>query len=187
MKTSKMTKFLVLLLVAVLAVSPMTSVYAETLVDSTGSDYTDESVGRDETQDKDTVYNDTGAITDTTHSSTAEVVVYATRASKVQYKIPQVIIGDGSTGSATYKVGVKGDISSAQTVSITPPESFNLSDGTRTVVASISQTKKSWIYSDLSSSLDDEGFSIGVGTINFTIPAGSFSGSFNFTITVEQN
>jgi hypothetical protein len=125
-------------------------------------------------------------ISTTEHTSQAEVVVYVTRASKVQYKIPQVLI-EGSNGSATYKVGVKGDISATQTVSIVPPQSFILTDGVREITASISQPKTAWVYSDLSSNLDEDGYAISVGTLSYSIPAGSFRGSFNFNISVVQS
>lgn len=184
MKKLNALKLVALMLTTMLVVQPTIIAKAE-LTDSIGSDSSDESIGRDETQDKDTVYGDVNVNT-SEHASQAEVIVYATKASKVQYRVPQVLIGDGSDGSATYKVGVKGDIASNQIVKIIPPESFVLTDGVRTATASISQPKKTWSYNDLLTGLDSNGYSIGIGTITFNIPAGSFSGSFNFDLTVEQ-
>lgn len=182
-----MKRLLGLALVTVLILTPVSSVRAE-LVDSEGSEYGDESKGKDTTQGKTTTYTDV-PITETEVSKTSEVTVYATRGSSVQYKIPQVIIGSAG-GSASYKVGVKGDLSSRQTVSIAPPSEFQMTDGTRSVTATISQPKTSWTYLDLDGvddTVDDDGFTIGVGNISFSIPAGSFSGTFNFDITVSQS
>lgn len=181
-----MKKFLAFSMVALLltATTPYT-VNASNLVDSVGATEQDPYGGEDVSQGKTTIY-DTQDVTNTEYASTSEITVYATKASKITYKIPQTVIGS-SEGSAVYKVGVKGDISSTQTVSITAPASFTLSDGERDVTASITQDKTTWIYSDLTADDLVDGFSMATGIISYIIPAGSFSGTFNFNISVTNN
>jgi hypothetical protein len=178
-------KLLTLLLASVMVVSSFTSVvFAADLVDSVGGTAENPYGGYDTSQNKTTIY-DNEDVTDTEYNTTSEVVVYATRASKVTYKIPQVICGN--TDSAYYKVGVKGDISATQQISITAPANFTLSDGVRDVTATVSQDKTTWVYSDLLGDDLVDGFSMGTGTISYQLPAGSFSGTFNFTISVTNN
>ena len=60
-------------------------------------------------------------------SPTNNVSVYATKASSVQVKIPQILIGDSS--KSTYHVGVKGDVTTKQSVTVAPSAaSFVLKD-----------------------------------------------------------
>lgn len=151
------------------------------LINSTGSVSTDTTVGEDVTQGKRTTYGDE-SITTSTHESESSVMVYATKASFVQYSIPQVIIGDGTEGTASYKIGVKGDLTSTQRVVITAPTEFTLTDGARNVNATIAQPQGVWTYENL----DTEDFNEITGSISFKIPAGSFNGSFKFTIELTR-
>ena len=181
-----MRKFLALAFATVLlTVSSSSGVHASELVDSVGGTAENPYGGKDVTQNKETVYDDEN-VTDSEYSSTSEIKVYATKASRVSYKIPQTLVG-GSNGTAVYKVGVKGDISATQRVTISAPSSFVLTDGTRNVTATITQDKKTWVYSDLVGSNLVDGYSMGTGTIKYTIPAGSFSGAFNFNIAITNS
>ena len=173
-------KFLSVLLCTVAICSASTSVFAKDLANSVGSSSTDITVGKDTTQDKTTIYGSGVTVEGTTYSSSSAVSVYATKKSEIQYSLPQVVIGDATKGSASCVVGVKGDVSVKQNISITAPKTFTLTDGKRTITANLTQAKTNWIWSDLSTSA----FSNSVCSMTFTIPAGEFTGSFNFTIAV---
>lgn len=170
-----------LLFTSIFTLCATANIFAATLTDSVGSDSNDVTIGSDTTQGKITEYSEI-SVDDTTYENSSVVNMYATKASKVQYSIPKTIIGDAKTKTASYKVGVKGDIDSYQTITIEAPESFELTDGKRTVTATITQEKTSWDYTEIT----NNEFNEAVGTINFDIPAGSFTGSFNFLIRVNK-
>ena len=56
-----------------------------------------------------------------TETKSQNVSVYATKSSSVQLKVPQVLIGNAT--KRAYHVGVKGDITTKQTVTVTPAAS----------------------------------------------------------------
>lgn len=180
-----MKKLIMLSLVGLLLFTSSYDVKAD-LINSTGASEQDPFGGHDETQNKDTTY-DKVEVSNTEYSTTSEVKVYATKASSVTYKIPQVIVGD-SNGTAHYMVGVKGDISATQKINISAPDTFILTDGVRNVTATISQDKSQWVYTDLIvDNSENDGYSLGSGDISYTLPAGSFSGSFSFDISITNN
>ena len=168
-----MKKLLVLGIAATMLFTSNYSVNAAELVDSVGATQENPYGGTDTTQNKNTAYDEQN-VTDSNFTSTSEIKIYATKASKVTYKIPQVVVGS-SDGEAVYKVGVKGDLAATQEVSITAPNNFTLSDGERDVEATVSQDKSTWIYTDLTGSSLEDGYSMATGIINYEIPAGSFS------------
>ena len=168
-----------------LTVGTSLTAFAGTYQDSVGSASSDTSVGADVTQDKTTGYGTTDTIRDETYSSTLSVNVYLTKACTVQYSLPQTLIGDAVTNTASYKVGVKGDISSNQTVGIETPASFELtSESGQKGSGTITQSKTAWVYTDLNKT----SFNTTSGSVDFSIPnAGRYKGSFNFTITIKRN
>ena len=125
-----------------------------------------------------------GGTSTPTDSATQTVSVYATKASSAQIKVPQVLIGDAT--HSEYLVGVKGDITSKQSISVAPgSNSFNLvdiNDSSRSVSASISQSKSNWSYGDLAGG--DWVYS--KGSITYAqLKAGSYSGVFNLAINLN--
>ena len=180
-----MKKLLVLGIVTAMLFTSNYSVNAAGLVDSVGATEENPYGGIDTTQNKQTTYDDE-SVTDLEYTASPQIEVYVTKASKITYKIPQVIVGS-SDGKAVYKIGIKGDISSTQKITITPPASFILTDGSKNITARISQNKSSWVSGDLTSGNLEDGYSMTTGTITYTVPAGSFRGTFNFNVTITNS
>ena len=157
--------------------------------DSTASttDGTNFSEGSDVSQNKEgsmTDHSFGGGTSTPTDSTTQTVSVYATKASSAQIKVPQVLIGDAT--HSDYLVGVKGDITSKQSISVAPSSNtFNLvdvNDSSRSVSASISQTKSNWSYGDLA----EGDWVYSKGSITYAqLKAGSYSGVFNLAVNLN--
>lgn len=143
----------------------------------------------------DTSQNQTGSMTDHTFGGTSSkpsetkgqsIKVYATKASSVQIKVPQVLVGGSS--KSEYLVGVKGDITSKQSVTVAPLSNTfkltNVYDSSKSETATISQTKTDWSYSDLSAS--DWVYSKGTISYN-TLKAGSYNGTFNLAVNLNYS
>ena len=156
-------------------------------------------VGKDTTQGKYSQYDVvvdgyTGTTMDETES---EVEVYATVAPSYGVKIPKVIILSAS-GLGLYDIGVKGDMSGAQTLTIAPVDKiadtaetdFYMSEqnafiGAKDdVVAVVEQSKTEWVWSDINK--DDYTWLEEAGKITADdISAGSWAGSFDFSFSVD--
>lgn len=153
--------------------------------------------GTNFTPGSDTSQNKTGSMTNQTfggtsssssETTTQSVSVYATKASSVQIKVPQVLVGNST--KSEYLVGVKGDITSKQSVSVAPTAStFKLTDihdSSKSVTANITQTKTNWSYSDLSAANMD--WVNSKGTISYSeLKAGSYSGIFNLAVNLNYS
>lgn len=195
MVSKKLKGMLLALAVVGVVTTGASSVYAaqSSFNDSTASSTDGEnfSAGEDESQNK--VGNMTdhtfgGGTSTPTDSKTQSVSVYATKASSVQIKVPQVLVGNST--KSEYLVGVKGDITSKQSVSVAPTAStFKLTDvhdSSRSVTANITQTKTNWSYSDLAGANMD--WVNSKGTISYSeLKAGSYSGIFNLAVNLNYS
>ena len=188
---------------AAVVVGNITSGNAE-YEDSIGSmisDYTgnDNPVGYDKTQGIESAYKHALIDNSDTYfgNITEEVNVYGTVAPFYSIKIPKVIILS-SAGLGHYDIGVKGDMSGAQTLTIVPTDKIETtpeidfymaeqgaSIGAKDdIVAIINQDKIEWKYSDINK--DDYTWLPSAGEIEArSITAGSWAGTFDFNINVE--
>lgn len=121
-----------------------------------------------------------------TENKSQTVSVYATKASYVQIKVPQVLVGDAT--KSKYLVGVKGDITTKQSVTVAPSAStFKLTDvydSARSVTANVAQTKTNWSCNDLLTGGNDYVYTTGDITYN-KLHAGSYAGTFNLAVTLN--
>ena len=176
-----------------------TSAFAADLTNSTGSAATDFSektvVGNDSTQSKTSKYED--AVVDSTataESKTATVEVYATKASTYSVKIPKVVILDGATGNGAYSIGVKGDISGAQTITVAPEDAdaetpgvnFSLSEQAvlnpkANITATVDQSKTSFTQNEITAA---DWTTVEATVAAPEITAGSWMGTFTFNISI---
>ena len=109
------------------------------------------------------------------------------KSSSVQLKVPQVLIGDAT--KSAYHVGVKGDITTKQTVTVTPAASFQLKDVRDTdraaVTATVKQNKTSWSCTDLAAA-GSGNYVYAKGDISYAeLHAGSYSGVFNLAVNLN--
>lgn len=124
-----------------------------------------------------------------TETKSQNVSVYATKSSSVQLKIPQVLIGDAT--KSAYHVGVKGDITTKQTVTVTPAATFELKDvkdADRTAVkATVQQNKTSWSCTDLATA-GSGNYVYAKDDITYPeLHAGSYSGVFNLAVNLNYS
>lgn len=188
-----------LLVFSVLLLFGSAPVYAaESLSNSAGSaasDYSaseDDILGVDLTQSQQTEYATVVEDSAATEESRSEsVAVYATQASTYCVVIPKTIILDGDTGVGEYQVGVKGDISGSQSVSVIPVSQMTLTQqGKEPITALISQKsygssgeeKTQWTCSEINLSE----YTLQSGFIEAELSAGSWNGTFDFTITLTN-
>ena len=86
--------------------------------------------------------------------------------------------------TAEYGVRVKGNIAGNEVVSIVPDESVLLKQqGKENITATITQEKQEFTYSDLKAGATST--STGTITAN-SLSAGSWNGSFNFTVSLKN-
>lgn len=124
-----------------------------------------------------------------TETKSQSVSVYATKSSSVQIKVPQVLIGDAT--KSAYHVGVKGDITTKQTVTVTPAATFQLKDVKDTdraaVTANVKQNKTSWSCTDLATA-GSGNYVYAKGDITYPeLHAGSYSGVFNLAVNLNYS
>lgn len=124
-----------------------------------------------------------------TEKKSQNVSVYATKSSSVQLKVPQVLIGNAT--KSAYHVGVKGDITTKQTVTVTPAASFELKDvkdaDRAAVKATIQQNKTSWSCTDLATA-GSGNYVYAKGDITYPeLHAGSYSGVFNLAVNLNYS
>lgn len=166
------------------------------LVDSTASSKDDENVGEDTSQGVTTQYETLSKIKSTTYSATESTTIYATKSSYVIVTIPRVLIlgqvsdDDDSTYVSTFNVKIKGDISGAQSVTVSPKLSNTLAE----VNGKNSSTNGTVSIND-SDSLTIEANDLlngnvytatGKITIN-NVTAGQWSGGIDFDISVNND
>lgn len=100
--------------------------------------------------------------------------------------IPKTITLEGNPGTATYTVGVKGDIDGNEQVQVIPASSMTLTNDVKpSITASVAQVRTAWAYDDLSTSTYD----YTSGTITGgDASAGKYVGTLMFTINlVDEN
>ena len=170
---------------------------AATLVNSTSSDFTSQTVGEDVTQGVTYTEQDEVTNQDTTFSGSYETEVYETKASKFSFVIPKTITLDGESNEGTYQVKVKGNITGNQTISITTPETFELAEQNATVVVGNKATatiaseadggaKTIWNQSEIDRD-DYTGSGVTEGIIHSDlVRAGSYKGAFDFTVELKD-
>ena len=170
---------------------------AATLVNSTSSDFTSQTVGEDTTQGVTYTEQDEVTNKDTTFSDSYETEVYETKASEFSFVIPKTITLDGESNEGTYQVKVKGNITGNQTISITTPETFELAEQNATVVAGNKATatitsetdggaKTVWNQSEIDRD-DYTGSGVTEGIIHSDlVRAGSYKGAFDFTVELKD-
>lgn len=122
-----------------------------------------------------------------TETKSQSVSVYATKSSSVQIKVPQVLIGNAT--KSAYHVGVKGDITTKQTVTVTPAATFELKDvkdaDRAAVTATVKQNKTSWSCTDLATA-GSGNYVYAKGDISYAeLHAGSYSGVFNLAVNLN--
>lgn len=122
-------KFLTVLFAATLCITGASTIttHAESkeLVNSIGSDASDESQGMDETQGQKTEYEKLDSINKTTYDENEAVSIYATKTSYVVATIPRKLIlgqttDNPSTYTGSYLVKAQADIAGNQKVIFTP-------------------------------------------------------------------
>jgi hypothetical protein len=201
----KNKKYLCGALAAMLIATSPVAAFAEsdTLINSTSSTYSDVdnsqiTTGEDRTQGKTYTETSIDNIQDTTYENTSEVEVYATRTSTFSVVIPKIITLDGQTKKGNYQTKVKGDIAGSQKISVTAPETFQMSeqnasvakkdDVTATIAtgSAVNAAKTTWTQSEIK--LDTyEGTGTTTGEISAQdLTAGSWKGTFDFTIKLDK-
>lgn len=153
-KNNLKLKPLVALGLCAVVLNPMTTQASTTeYINSTGSVYDSETIGRDETQNKSTEY--TNAVTnssESTFSKTSDVSMYCTKKSMLSVRVPVVLPVDSETLVAEGKIVPIGDIAGDQTLNVSVPSSINFSEVAgqkNTIDGSLSLSKNSWNHSDL--------------------------------------
>lgn len=192
-------KLVAMALAGVMMGTSLVPAFATNLVNSTSSDFSTNTNGQDVTQNK--VYTDqeVADITTTTYSETYNTEVYQTKASSFSFVIPKTITLDGETNIGTYQVKVKGNITGAQEIHVTTPNSFTLyeqnagivKDNTATAVISSEAeggAKTVWNQSEI----DMNDYSLSKSTTTGVITsdlekAGSYKGTFDFTVELTNN
>ena len=121
--------------------------------------------------------------TTVTTAGTQSVTVTATIGSAFTVTIPKTIAINAGTKTATYTISVSGDIAGDETLAVTPAASFVMQqNGKADVTATVTQVKKSWSYSDITSTPST------TGTISATgLSGGAWEGSLNFTISLSSS
>ena len=144
-------------------------------------------IGFDETQTQKTTYSDELEIK-TTEDEIQGADVYVSQASTFGVFIPKTIILDGKVNEnginkANYIVNVStnSNISGQEKIKVIPDTQFYLSQlGKNDIKATILQDKIEWAYNELTM--------VGNGEISTNeMSAGSWKGSFNFNILLEDN
>lgn len=114
-----------------------------------------------------------------TTTNTSNVEVQAKIPSTYLVKIPKNIIMTGNTGS--YFVNVSGDLAGNETLTVTPANTFTLSQAGKTEkTVKVTQDKTSWSFTEMGTN--------GNGNINAEedLTAGVWRGTFDFTIVLRK-
>lgn len=157
-------------------------VYGETTTkDSIGSINQEDNgvtIGVDDKQHQQTTYSE-----EITENVIEETKVYVSQSSTFGVFIPKTIIlnGDKETinkGEYTVRVSANSNIGGREVISVVPEDEFELNSyGKKPIKATISQTRKEWLYNELDK--------IAYGTITANdMTAGSWNGQFYFNIEI---
>jgi len=93
----------------------------------------------------------------------------------------------GTDKTATYTISVAGDIASNKQVTVIPEQSFLMKDvsvasgGKEDVTAKVTQEEVAWNWSEVADAAEKEGSISAEG-----LTAGSWEGTFNFSITLAD-
>ncbi|WP_027432258.1 hypothetical protein [Lachnospira multipara] len=129
-----------------------------------------------EYQTKEYSTNDTGE---------TSVLVTASKASTVQYRIP-TSINLNTTGATTFDVGVKGEIASNQVITINEPDTFELKNTGTNETVQFNITNNSMLFSP--NDINNNSFTTKTASINLssadTLTPGTWKGQFviNFAL-----
>ncbi|WP_027438674.1 hypothetical protein [Lachnospira multipara] len=129
-----------------------------------------------EYQTKEYSTNDTGE---------TSVLVTASKASTVQYRIP-TSINLNATGTTTFDVGVKGEIASNQVITINEPDTFELKNTGTNETVQFNITNNSMLFSP--NDINKNSFTTKTASINLssadTLTPGTWKGQFviNFAL-----
>ncbi len=102
--------------------------------------------------------------------------------------IPKSIVLDGTTGVGSYTIKCTGDLGYKDAIKVAPATSFILSDGSsNTITATVTQDNTSFVRSDRTVSTGQVTLGTNVtGTITATPEPGIWSGTLNFTISIQK-
>jgi len=177
--------------------STSTTLYAvwgkgnENLINSTGSDYRDLSLGEDKTQGKVTEYYSDSYSESSNYDLNTSIAVFVTKGSMIKLQVPKtLILGITETEEGTlkskaegsYKIGLLGDLGGKQKIRVSFPERVTLVNGTKSIDASISVVKSDWLWADV----NPETYTYVNSTIRLSgLTAGSYKGVFNINFVVS--
>lgn len=111
-------------------------------------------------------------------------------AKNFEVSVPKKITLDGNTKKADYTVNVKGDIGGLDTVTVTPENSFNLTQGGKEdVEASVTQDKTEWNCEEVALVVEDAlvGTTTNGEVSASDLTAGTWQGKFNFVVEEKSN
>lgn len=120
------------------------------------------------------------ATTDITTQGATDVPITAIIESQFTVTVPKNL--DLTSGTANYNITVSGDIASNEKLKVTPSATVEMTEANtiKTAInATVTQSKKEWTYTDVSSSMATS------GTITADLTAGNWSGVLAFNITLE--
>ena len=124
-----------------------------------------------------------------TEDQSAECVVTYSQESSFTVIIPKTV-DLGSDKTTDYTVNVVGDIASNEVIKVTPDASFKMVDQSNATVkkadvtATVTQEVQEFVYSDINV---DGGKTVAGNIDAQDLTAGSWKGTFNFTIALETD
>lgn len=165
-------------------------------VGSVGDDFNSSViVGTDNTQGKTGAYEN---IIDNSNATTdvraASADVYATQVSAYSVRVPKVIILNGADGSGEYKIGIKGNISGSQTITVAPVDADADADGINfvlsengtvaakaNILATVTQEKTAFTQNEINTT---NWTTINANITAPDISAGQWHGTVGFNISI---
>lgn len=165
-------------------------------VGSVGDDFNSSViVGTDNTQGKTGAYEN---IIDNSNATTdvraVSADVYATQVSAYSVRVPKVIILNGADGSGEYKIGVKGNISGSQTITVAPVDADADTDGINfvlsehgtvaakaNILATVTQAKTAFTQNEINAT---NWTTINANITAPDISAGQWHGTVGFNISI---
>lgn len=119
------------------------------------------------------------------NSGTSNVDVSMDVPSTFSVLIPKKIVLDGATGSATYQIGIKGDIDTDERVRVAPSDTMLLTHESKpSLQANVSQMRTIWTYDDL---MLTNVYDYTSGTISVSgKTAGTYTGTLMFNISLMR-
>ena len=118
-------------------------------------------------------------------AGTAKTTVYADIDSEYTVALPKTIKLDSTGKNSDYSVNVKGDIAGTDMINVVPDSSFAMStDGKDSVTATVTQTKTSFNYTEVSANGGDGTTTTG-SVVAAGLTAGEWNGTFNFNVEMK--